>query len=126
MADMTWGEPEWWSPADFESGISDYDEAYAASDEEFLTECQVTHVPEERVGSPGWFWMVKATSNLSEWPEVQDAGSCGSREEGQRLAQACVDGIYARRAAQPRSDLELDRRRDAELDDEWDREHGLD
>lgn len=71
---MAWHEAEWYSPSD--RALTGYTEAWSASDEQGLVECEVTHHE-----TNGWFWVVKATSRLSEWPEVQNAGPALSLQD---------------------------------------------
>ena len=87
---LTWtDEPEW-----FDRNTDEYDEAYSAFDPEGLTECTVTYKQYE-----GAFFMVKATSALSETPEVQDAGAIRTVTGGINRCERVVRDIYARRAA---------------------------
>lgn len=86
---LTWMDPEWYDPKD-----GDYDEAYAASDPDYFVECEVTHRP----GDDLWFWLVKATSNLSEYPEVQDAGRAPTADAGK---QHCEDHVRKLLATNP-------------------------
>jgi hypothetical protein len=80
---FTWTAPEWFDPRD-EDGP--YLEAYTAMDPEGFTVADVTLDAEDGT----WFWIVQATSRLSQYPEVQDAGPAESRADGEAKAEAAV------------------------------------
>jgi hypothetical protein len=78
---LTWTTPEWFDPDD-----GNYLEAYTAMDPEGFTVADVSLDAEDGK----WSWIVQATSRLSEYPEVQDAGTAGSRADAETQAEAAV------------------------------------
>lgn len=38
----------------------------------------------------GWLWGVKATAAVSEWPELWDAGSAGTKKDAQDAAERAL------------------------------------
>jgi hypothetical protein len=55
-----------------------------------------------------WFWMVKSTSTISEYPEIIDCGTVGGRKRAKIQAVACVNRQKKSRLRTSLTDQDLD------------------